>query len=130
MLHPSVLPALGDVAEVRWLTDDLAYCRLLAELWAAPGDLCIIEHDVQVNRDTLASFEACPGLWCSAPYLVRGSVVDGFGCCRFREELRRMVPAPSRDVHWTSAYTAYVMALHPLGVVPHRHAEVTHHHAY
>lgn len=131
MLHPAVLPALaGHPSQVRWLRDDFAYGRLLAELWDAPGDLCLVEHDVEVNADTLASFEACDHPWCSAPYRVRSFVVDGFGCCRFREELRRTVPAPSGDLHWTRAYSAYVAALHPHGLVPHRHAEVTHRHAY
>lgn len=131
MLHPSVLPALAGYApQVRWLHDDFAYGRLLAELWAQPGDLCLVEHDVEVNQDTLAGFESCSHPWCSAPYWVRpGVVVDGLGCCRFREELRRMVPAPTQDLYWANVYTAYVIALHPLGLAPHRHAEVTHHHS-
>jgi hypothetical protein len=132
MLHPAVVPAIRaggiqGLLYVAWLTDDLAYGRLLARLWDTPEDLCVVEQDVEVRPGTLAEFEACPERWCSAPYPVAGDLVDGIGCVRWRHP--RPFPALA-PVTWANVESAYVTELHRHGMTPHHHPEVTHHHSY
>jgi hypothetical protein len=106
------------------------YGRTLRRAWGWPGDLCVVEHDVEPNPGTLPSFEACPEPWCTAPYLVAGGLVDGIGCCRFREPARQTMAAPAGDLLWANVESAYVTALRHAGFRPHRHPPVTHHHTY
>jgi hypothetical protein len=74
-------------------SDDEAYWRLLAELWAHARDVAIVEHDVVVNPGTLQSFEDCPSVWCSAPYPYYGhSAYAGLGCTRFRASIMLAIP--------------------------------------
>lgn len=133
MLHLSAIRAIalaGYELDVAWLQDDEAYGRELAARWAQPGDLIVVEHDVEINLDTLDEFEQCPEPWCSAPYQVGDGLEMCIGCSRFREELRRAVPAPPGDHLWANVESAYVSVLRSAGYAPHRHREVTHHHSY
>jgi hypothetical protein len=143
--QPVLVPAAGEMPDmailaaildsgfepqVMMLEGDFAYGRVLAEVWEEPGDLYLVEHDIEVFPDTLISFEACPEIWCSAPYIVDGDLVDGIGCCRFREDARRLIVTPRGDLHWANVESAYLTALHGAGLRPHRHGEVIHHHVY
>jgi hypothetical protein len=67
---------------------------------AKPGDLVIVEQDVEIRRSTLPSFDACPELACSATYAGTGEA--GFGCSRIRGE----VLARQRDLVDAVGYEA------------------------
>ena len=72
---------------------DDAYWELLDEAWQVGEDFAIVEQDIVVAPDTLASFEGCPQPWCAAtyPYLTSDSY-RGLGCVRFRAELISALP--------------------------------------
>lgn len=93
MIIPATRTPAWDGGEVRWLGDDEAYWRLLADLWAAGETFTIVEHDISPTPDALASFDDCPGDWCACPYPylnLRDPV--GLGCVRFRTALMSRQP--------------------------------------
>ena len=121
-------------------TRDEAYFDLLAELWEAAEDFCIVEHDIQVSGDTIDEFERCPQLWCCAPYPYQGDqLYQGLGCMRFRRELMLAEPDLLRVVgerswadhplkHWCIMDAGIQRSLWPLGHQPHPHSPVGHEH--
>lgn len=69
-------------------TDDAAYFRLLASLWAAGGTFTVVEHDIIPTREALDSLESCDAEWCASPYpYLYGELMFGLGCTRFRSGL-------------------------------------------
>jgi hypothetical protein len=130
-LHPSVIPAIlasGYFPTVYSLKKPTDYGELMAELWEQRMDLCIVEHDVEVNPHTLLEFEECPELWCAAPYMVGEGWATGFGCSRFRYP--RPIPAIKIPMAWANVESAYMSAMKAAGYRYHVHGEVTHHHEY
>jgi hypothetical protein len=80
------------------LTDDLAYGRLLAELWEEGKTFLNIEHDIfGVTPEIVAEFETCPEEWCSSPYdyfnkSAKGRPGGGLGCTKFGAKLMARWP--------------------------------------
>ena len=73
--------------------DDAAYWRLLARLWASGEDTTVVEHDMVPTVEALDSFDGCDRDWCAAPYpYVRGWVMPGLGCTRFRAPIMARHP--------------------------------------
>lgn len=69
------------------VSDD-AYWQLWWSMWADRRDITVVEHDIVIAGEVLASFEACPADWCAAPYpYCRGYVYHGLGCVRVRASL-------------------------------------------
>lgn len=67
--------------------DDEAYWRLLSDLWVQGDGFTIVEQDIVVRADTLASFDRCQNDWCGAGYRYLSSDrYVGLGCTRFRSE--------------------------------------------
>jgi hypothetical protein len=158
-LHPSTLPAIlrsGWAAHVEPMTYTEAYYDLLCKLWADKIDFAIVEHDVEVNPETLDRFAECDHLWCAHSYEVYAGDVSAayggpfaLGCVRFRAELMERFPdvvveAGKMDIHPVHPPRSYGVMdstlTHQLrgpfgpdrgGVKVHQHApNVGHHHAY
>lgn len=146
-IHPmtsEALDASGWPWEKRYVGDsDSAYWELLKELWTPTHDLCVVEHDIVVKRDTIALFEICPEPWCAAPYnfLGRGSYM-GLGCVRFRSELIAKTPELIDQVgemesgplhpkrHWCSLDSFLQTRLRWLGFKVCEHPPVQHMHEW
>jgi hypothetical protein len=112
--HPLVDAAAPEGTE--WYDvggDDLAYWRLMCELWEqcrdSGDDLLVLEHDVICRPDVVEQFEACDCNWGAFGYssMCHRECLDAWanllGCTRFRNELIRAVPdavsAISRPEH-------------------------------
>ena len=80
------------------MTDDLAYGRLLADLWAEGETWLNIEHDIfGVTPEIVREHETCPEEWCSSPYSyfdkpVGGTPGGGLGCTKFGAQLMARWP--------------------------------------
>jgi hypothetical protein len=130
-------------ARVAWLEADAeAYWRLLADEWAAPGDLLLVEHDIEPAPDVTAAMVACPRPWCSSPYRIAHSwLAEGLGCVKFSARLKARHPdlmtrlgeitgdgLPKRDWHRLDVRLARL--LRGLGYTPHTHRRSLHLHDY
>ncbi len=71
---------------------DDAYWALLAELWKAGREFCIIEHDVVPGRGSLDELEDCPGDWCSFAVAYGTGAHAGLGCVKFSTRLLGQLP--------------------------------------
>ena len=72
---------------------DTAYWDLLSELWRAGETFTVVEQDIIVEPNTLSNLDACPKLWCCAPYpYLRSERYAGLGCARFHANLLRSQP--------------------------------------
>jgi len=65
-------------------SDDLAYWRLVRDLWVAGEPFTLVEHDVLVTPETLPALDACPERFCSYSVWMGEGSVAAFGCVRFR----------------------------------------------
>lgn len=122
--------------------DDEAYWRLLRELWAEPGDLILIEHDIVPADGVTETMGACPRPWCSSPYRIAHTwLAEGLGCTRFASRLKDRHPdlmdrlgeiggdgMPPRD--WHRLDTRLARLLLDLGYRPHPHRRSAHLHDY
>jgi hypothetical protein len=141
-LQPDVLAAVrasGRPYECVNVSDsDESYFRLLSELWAAGESFTLVEHDVIVGPETLASFDDCPHLWCAAKYSYLKGSYWGLGCTRFRGPLLKQFPGIMDEVgeykaprhsprHWCTLDQALTHTLSAHRVeFPHIHGEVEH----
>ena len=71
---------------------DSNYWRLLDTLWRKCETFVLIEQDILVKRETVAGFDECRNVYCSAHYPYVGGMSTGLGCTRFRQELLREHP--------------------------------------
>ena len=152
-LHHRVLPAIlrsGHTARVWPMLSEESYFELMALLWANGRDFAIVEHDVEVDPDSLDSLDTCPAPWCAFSYPVfAGDIAEayggpfGLGCVRFRRELLEELPqavqlAGEMNLHPVHRPRSYAVmdstltrVLRAHGVQVHQHfPNVTHHHAY
>lgn len=107
--------------------DDFAYWRALAARWTGDNDLVVIEHDIEIGPDTIASFQACPEPWCVYAYQLFGSTsyAGGLGCVKFSAALQRQRwPVPRS--HWKPFDFVVARWLGAGGYRPHVHGEVVH----
>lgn len=105
-LHPAAEAALAAHAPGAVLADvtgsPFAYWERLTARWDSPGDLVIIEQDIEIHPGVLPGFSSCPRPWCVYPYQVhdRATLLDfGLGCARFREQARQAV-TPGQVQSW------------------------------
>jgi hypothetical protein len=102
-LYPETARALRLHVPPRWLTlidtsgSDYAYWDALKTQWTGEDDLVIIEQDIEIHGDVLASFATCREHWCSFCYFLRvGETTcplgESLGCTRFSAELQKAVP--------------------------------------
>jgi hypothetical protein len=130
-------------ARIAWLDPDPeAYWRLLTAEWAAPGDLLLVEHDVEPADGVTEAMTACPRPWCSSPYRIAHSwLAEGLGCVRLAARLKARHPdlmarlgevtgdgLPPRD--WHRLDTRLSRLLREAGYRPHTHRRSLHLHDY
>jgi hypothetical protein len=100
-LEPGVVEAIeqsGYVPELCDVSGDVeAYWRLLCAVWAQGKDFAVVEHDVVVDRTTLADLERCARDWCAARYHYLGGSYAGLGCVVFKAPLLTKYPTVLLD---------------------------------
>jgi hypothetical protein len=69
-----------------------SYARLLVEVWAEPGDLLIIEHDIGIRAGVIEELLACTQSWCGFPYTIGEQLLVCLGCTRFTAHLKASLP--------------------------------------
>ncbi len=146
-LHPRTAELLDRFApghvRVHLDPDDPSdYWWVLAEAWATPGDLVIIEHDIGLAEGVIEQFHSCRSPWCGNPYNVAGSLLVCLGCTRFTDELKTAHPdlldvvglvgndgLPAKD--WRRLDVRIGDELHKRGFEVHHHSPtVEHFHSY
>lgn len=118
--------------------DDYAYWRAFKERWGSGDDFVVIEQDMEIGPDTIASFESCEHHWCVFPYRVisqagePGMCVESLGCTRFSAELQSVVKARhiSQDDyrHWRQVAGRVAVTLTRYGYRAHQHDHLMPHH--
>lgn len=147
-VHPLAARALEDLApEAEYhdvSTDDLAYSRILARLWADAEGFLVVEHDKVLTTVALAEADRCPCPWGVGQYVMRPGLMRGaMGCTRFSTDLLRKHPDVMERVlsegtwgggrprgHWQGLDYAICEILAAEGVSWHPHSVVAHHHWY
>jgi hypothetical protein len=104
------------------------YWALVRSLWAEGQTFALVEHDIVVQRHTLAGMERCSSRWCAARYWYQGRpFFAGLGCVVFRAELLAgepevVIAAGAMDLaghgqrHWCSLDYALTTQLSQRGV--------------
>lgn len=95
-----IIPVFHDVS-----ASDVAYCELLAMLWADGESFAIVEQDVAPHAGVLRAFLDCPEPYCAFPYAWTVAVGPALGCTRFGTELLDAVPdamlrVAARPTNW------------------------------
>jgi len=127
-----VLRADGLEPEPVRLDDNLAYGRLLVELWEAHETFVVIEHDIIPWPWAVDSMLRCANHWCRYPYRQHGGYAAGFGCMKIEGSLADQYPrlvaeVAARDAHpwpagdWRIIDVVIDMELRRRGVEPHEH---------
>ncbi len=112
--------------------DARAYGRLVQRLWAEGDGFILVEQDIVVRPDTIASLIRCPFDWCGYPYLEtpRSEPVTGLGCTKFGAGIIR---AFRRPLEWDPVPVWQNVDVHLAGVLAasgfreHRHAPPVRH---
>src|ERR1035437_5239042 len=60
-----------------------SYYWLLQAFWHRQEGVMVVEHDIVVNPDTIASLRACTEDWCGCPYQVGINIGSWLGCTKF-----------------------------------------------
>lgn len=141
--HPDTVANAPDNATwVNVAQHDHAYYAALTHWWEQGETFAVLEHDVICRPDIVESFDACPELWCTYPYVpececgnpaCREAWRNQLGCTRFRAELMTAVPAALRDApphlwDWHNACDGLGNSLRAAGFTHHWHLPGVDHH--
>lgn len=153
-VHPLADRALREVVPEAERVDvggnNLAYSRLLAELWADGESFLIIEHDNEITAAALQEAISCDCPWGVNPYNGAGrswehsALIDkGLGCTRFSAILLANVPDAAMKAnaindggsvcppgHWKRLDARLYGVLRDAGYRQHLHSRILHHHWY
>lgn len=117
---PEALAALpADVEQIDVSADEQAYWRLLRDLWKSGEDFAIVEQDMVVPLNALASFANCRREWCAVPYWMYGSWGAWHGVTRYRGGLTRRLrelPEAIRCRDWPTLDSAWINHLREAGM--------------
>jgi hypothetical protein len=72
--------------------DRQGYSRILVEAWGWPGDLMIVEQDIEIHRGVIEVLSDCSQPWCGFPYPIADSEMVCLGCTRFSAHLKATRP--------------------------------------
>ena len=147
--HPDAMDALARYAAGAELIDvsgdNYAYWREIRSRWTGERDLVIIEQDIEISSDTVASLEQCDQDWCVFAYPIFRRKIRlrvGLGCTKISAAAQRRVSARSiaegfelcRDCKgqgcWWHLDGRISALLKNAGYSPHVHGDVKHHHDY
>lgn len=68
------------------------YSRILVEAWTWPGDLFIIEQDIEIHAGAVRILQECSQPWCGFPYAIGQQSIVCLGCTRFSAHLKATQP--------------------------------------
>jgi hypothetical protein len=147
--HPDAVKAMevyAPHAETVDVTgDNYAYWNAIAERWTGTRDLIIVEQDIEIGPDTVATMERCGQDWCCYAYPIFRTKVRlrvGLGCIKVSAAAQRRIPvekiaegfgtcAACRGKGcWWHLDGRVAAMLKKNGFFPHVHGDVTHHHDY
>lgn len=102
--YPIARPPEG--AEIAVVEGDYGYGHLLADLWEAGEDFCIVEQDIVLPNDLAEALAVCEKHYCAHPYNLRDGrgLGTALGCVRFTSTLISRYPlvgTPWRATHWS-----------------------------
>lgn len=72
--------------------DRQGYSRILLEAWTWPGDLMIVEQDIEIREGIIEELTECSQPWCGFPYNIGQSEIVCLGCTRFSAHLKATRP--------------------------------------
>lgn len=125
--------------------DNYAYWREISARWTGERDLVIVEQDVEVSEDTIASLAACEQDWCCYAYPIFRTKVRlrvGLGCTKISAAAQHRVTATAvaegfelcaqckGQGCWWHLDGRVAAMLKRGGFFPHVHGDVIHHHDY
>ena len=147
--HPDAVAAIARYAPQAEQPDvtgnKYAYWREISARWTGEADLIIIEQDIEIAADTIASLEDCPEPWCVFAYPIFRRKIRlrvGLGCTKISAAAQRQVTARAiaegfalcRDCKgagcWWHLDGRVSAMLKHAGYAPHVHGDVIHHHDY
>lgn len=147
--HPAAIDALARYApqaEVIDVTgDNYAYWREISARWTGERDLVIVEQDVEVSEDTVASLAGCPEPWCCYAYPIfqtKTRLTMGLGCTKVSAAAQQLATAEliaqgfylcaacRGEGCWWHLDGRITEVLRGRGFAPHVHGDVTHRHDY
>lgn len=118
--------------------DDYAYWHAVYSRWTGEQDLMIVEHDIEIHEGVYESLRDCPEPWCSFSY--KAAPLDGvkctdlstgFGCAKFSAEAQRLTKDfPKSPQVWDIIDRETIRLMGAIGMQPHVHGKVKHHHLY
>ena len=147
--HPDAIAALeryAPHAEIVDVTgDNYAYWNAIAARWTGDRDLIIIEQDIEVGPETIATMASCKQDWCCYAYTIFRTKVRlrvGLGCIKISAAAQRKITVASVAEGFETCATCrgkgcwwhldgrVAACLKKAGFFPHVHGDVTHHHDY
>jgi hypothetical protein len=155
-IHPKAAEALKRFAPDCEYVETLGlygYNEALASLWTGESDLLIIEGDKEITAEVLPSMESCTRHWCTYQYDIfpppcTRKAYNGLGCTKYSARVQQVVhPSewmetgatwePCRRCGGKGCYRYIDSRINRaiernwrLGVQPHIHGEILHHHNY
>jgi hypothetical protein len=147
--HPDAVAAISRYAPqadtVDVSEDNYAYWRAIRDRWTGERDLIIIEQDIEIGPDTVATMQGCSQDWCCYAYPIFRTKVRlrvGLGCIKISAAAQRRIPAGEITEGFGSCAACRGKGcwwhldgrishmLKRAGFFPHVHGDVTHHHDY
>ncbi len=147
--HPAAVGALvayapqADVVDVTG--DNYAYWREIRRRWAGEQDLVIIEQDIEIGPDTVATLQDCDQDWCCYAYPIFRAKIRlrvGLGCVKISAAAQRRVTSAAIAESfkmcaqckgkgcWWHLDGRVATMMKRGGFFPHVHGDVIHHHDY
>lgn len=139
------------VALEKWCTYDVEYVdvsssneryfEVLRDAWHDGKSFIVIEHDIEIRSDTIASLTKCKHAWCAFPYAMGPAGYEtALGCTKFHTSLMKKIPhfmdevgdfidpwCPPRDWRRLDCRIFEVMTQR-YNISQHRHEPHVHHH--
>lgn len=147
--HPAALAAIErfcpDAELLDVSGDNYAYWRAIRSRWTGERDLIIIEQDIEIGPDTVASMESCKQDWCCYAYPIFRTKVRlrvGLGCTKISAMAQRIIQVAAIEEGfatcaacrgkgcWWHLDGRISHLLKRAGYFPHVHGDVLHHHDY
>lgn len=147
--HPAAVEAISKYAPQAEVVDvsgsNYDYWNSIAERWTGERDLIIVEQDIEIGPETIATMESCKQDWCCYAYTIFRTKVRlrvGLGCVKISAAAQRKVTAAMVAEGFTNCaacrgkgcwwhldgQVAHMMKRG--GFFPHVHGDVVHHHDY
>lgn len=147
--HPDAVKALEAYApqaeSIDVSADNYQYWQQISHRWTGERDLIIVEQDIEIGPETVATMDQCRQDWCCYAYTIFRTKVRlrvGLGCTKISAAAQRKVTAGMVAEAFTNCGSCrgkgcwwhldgrITSLLKRAGFFPHVHGDVTHHHDY